>query len=329
MWNSHLRATNQPAQPSSEPTSDAAATAERGHPTALPGSQPARIAGTRGLAHGRDRWWSLPFRYGRLSIAALLLLLVGGAALLAPVLAIQAPETQHVWMRLAPPGSAYLLGGDTLGRDVLTRLMYAGRVSLLVALISMVITIVVGVAVGAIAGYVGGWVDRLLMRLTDLVLIFPTFFLLVFAVATFGRSVSLLILIIGLTSWPANARVVRGLMLKLRQQEFVTAAQVVGVGHSRIIWRHLVPHAIPIILASATIRVANNILIESGLSYIGLGIAQPTPSWGNMIAEGLSFVRSAWWLVTFPGIAIFAVVLAFNLLGEGLRDLLSPAGRSR
>ncbi len=266
---------------------------------------------------------------GRIAFGGAIIGVAGLVAIFAPVLAPQRPEAQYVQLRLAPPGSAFILGGDGLGRDVLSRLIYAGRVSLSIGLLSMLITLIVGVAIGSFAGYLGGWADRLLMRLTDLVLVFPTFFLLILAVATFGRSLTLLILMIGFTSWPANARVVRALMLKLRRQDFVAAARVIGASDLRIVVRHLIPQLIPVIIASATIRVASNILIESGLSYLGLGVAEPTPSWGNMVADGARFARQAWWLVVFPGVAIFLVVLAFNLFGEGVRDALDPTRRRR
>lgn len=267
--------------------------------------------------------------YGRIIFGALVIAIVAVASIFAPLLAPQRPETQFVQMRLAQPGSAYILGGDGLGRDVLSRLLYAGRVSLLIGLLSMLITLVVGVAVGSVAGFFGGMTDRVLMRFTDLVIVFPTFFLLILVVATFGHGVGLLIVMIGLTSWPTNARVVRTLTLQLRQQEFVIAARVIGANDVRIVLRHLIPQLIPVIIASATIRVANNILIESGLSYLGLGVNPPTPSWGNMVFDGAQFFRQAWWLVAIPGAAIFAVVLAFNLFGEGLRDALDPRQRAR
>lgn len=262
--------------------------------------------------------------YPRVTIGLAVLGLVTALALLAPSLALPRPEVQVNRLRLAPPGSEYLLGGDGLGRDVLSRLIYAGRVSLAVGLLSMLIAIVVGVGVGSIAGYFGGWADRVLMRLTDLVLVFPTFFLLILVVATFGRGLGLLVLTIGLTSWPANARVVRAQVLKLRAEDFVTAARVVGASTPRIILRHLVPQLVPIIISSATIRVASNILVESGLSYLGLGVAEPTPSWGNMVSDGARFMRQAPWLVGIPGLTILVVVLTFNALGEGLRDALDP-----
>ncbi len=262
-------------------------------------------------------------------IGVALIVIVSALALFAPVIAPHHPDEQIIQLRLAPPGGDYLLGGDHLGRDVFSRLLYAGRVSLGVALPSMVIAVVLGVLVGALAGYYGGWVDRALMRLTDVVLVFPTFFLLILAVATFGRSLTLLIAMIGLTAWPTNARVVRALVMSLRHNDFVTAARVNGANDARIVARHLVPQLIPVVIASATIRVAYNILIESGLSYLNLGVSPPTPTWGNMVADGASWFRQAWWLVAYPGAAIMIVVLAFNLVGEGLRDLLDPAQRRR
>jgi peptide/nickel transport system permease protein len=165
------------------------------------------------------------------------------------------------------------------------------------------------------------------MRFTDIVLVIPTFFLLILTVATFGRSIGLLILIVGLTSWPINAKVVRAEIARLRTHDYVTASRVVGGSDAWIVVRHLLPQLIPIVIASATIRVANNILIESGLSYLGLGVQPPTPTWGNMVTEGADFMRQAWWLVGIPGAAIFVVVLAFNLFGEGLRDFLDPRTR--
>lgn len=264
-----------------------------------------------------------------LIIGTAIIAIVSLTALLATRIAPFDPDAQLYEMRLAQPGSAYLLGGDSLGRDVLSRLIYAGRVSLLVALPSTAIALVAGVGIGSAAGFYGGWVDRALMRVTDIVLVFPTFFLLILAVATFGRSLALLILVIGLTAWPTNARVVRGQVLNLRSRDYVSAARAAGAGDRWIIWRHLVPQLIPIIVVSATIRVANNILVESGLSFLGLGVAPPTPTWGNMVAEGADSMRQAWWTVIFPGGMILLVVLAFNLAGEGLRDLLDPRQRQK
>ncbi len=268
-------------------------------------------------------------RNPRLAVGGLVIAVVCLLAIFAPWVTQTAPDVQNPLYRLAKPGNHFLLGGDSFGRDIYSRLVYAGRVSLSVGVLSMVITVVVGVLVGIVAGYYGGWIDRLLMRLTDIVLVFPTFFLLVFVVATFGSSVKLLIVMIGLTSWPTNARVVRAAVLRLRDHEFIVAAKVNGARGSWIMQKHLLPQLLPIVIASATIRVANNILIESGLSYLGLGVQPPTPTWGNMISDSAVYMRQAWWLMAIPAITIFVVVLAFNLLGEGLRDQLDPRRRGR
>jgi len=264
----------------------------------------------------------------RMTVGGLVILAVAFLAVAAPWVAQHQPDVQNPVYRLAAPSWSYPLGGDSYGRDTFSRLLYAGRVSLAVGVLSMAITVVIGVTVGALAGYCGGWVDRVLMRLTDLVLVFPTFFLLILVVATFGRSVGLLIFMIGITSWPTNARVVRGQVLALREEDYVTAARVNGGTASWVVIRHLLPQLIPIVIASATIRVANNILVESGLSYLGLGVQPPTATWGNMVTDGVAFIRQAWWLVGIPGAAIFVVVLAFNLFGEGLRDQLDPRWRA-
>lgn len=275
-------------------------------------------------------FWRVLRRLGthpRMTIGGAIIAIVSILALLAPWITQNPPEAQDPLMRLAPPSGDYWLGGDSFGRDTFSRLLYAGRVSLSVGLLSMLITLVIGVAIGALAGFYGSWIDRILMRITDIVLVIPTFFLLILTVATFGRSIGLLILIVGLTSWPINAKVVRGEIMRLRTRDYVTASRVVGGSDWWIVVRHLLPQLIPIVIASATIRVANNILIESGLSYLGLGVQPPTPTWGNMVTEGADFMRQAWWLVGIPGAAIFIVVLAFNLFGEGLRDFLDPRTR--
>jgi peptide/nickel transport system permease protein len=286
----------------------------------------------RKQARSHQKWvrpgaWQALAANPRMTIGAAIILIISLLALLAPWIVQNAPEAQDPTMRLASPSSDYWLGGDSFGRDTFSRLLYAGRVSLAIGLLSMLVTLVIGLSIGALAGFYGGWTDRILMRFTDVVLVIPTFFLLILTVATFGRSIGLLILIVGLTSWPINAKVVRAEIIRLRTRDYVTASRVVGGSDMWIVTRHLLPQLIPIVIASATIRVANNILIESGLSYLGLGVQPPTPTWGNMVTEGADFMRQAWWLVGIPGAAIFVVVLAFNLFGEGLRDFLDPRTR--
>ncbi len=253
-----------------------------------------------------------------------LVLVIGLSALAAPWLSPYAPEAQSIAERLRPPSAAHWLGTDGFGRDLLSRLLWGGRVSLAIGVLSMIMGVGVGVLVGSVAGYFGRATDALLMRLTELVMVFPTFFLIILVVASFGASVPLLILVIGATSWTVGARIIRGEVLKLRRREFVLAAEATGASASRIIARHLLPNVAAVIIISATIRVGTNILVEAGLSYLGLGVQPPLASWGSMVAEGAKFIRAEWWLTAVPAAAIFATVLGFNVLGEGLRDLLDP-----
>jgi peptide/nickel transport system permease protein len=260
----------------------------------------------------------------RLAPGAALICAVALAALAGPALVPYAPEAQTIGERLAAPSTAHLLGTDAFGRDVLSRLLAGARISLAVGVLSMAVTVTVGVAVGALAGYFGGKADALLMRVTELVMVFPTFFLIILVVASFGSNVALLVLVIGLTSWPVAARVVRGEVLRTKARDFVLAAHASGATPWRIIARHILPSVAAVIIVSATIRIGVNMLVEAGLSYLGLGVQPPLASWGNMIAEGARVFRSAPWLVAFPAAAMFAAVLGFNLLGESLRDLLDP-----
>jgi peptide/nickel transport system permease protein len=261
---------------------------------------------------------------GRLALGVALISAVAAIVLIGPSIVAYAPEAQSIAERLRPPTPDHLLGTDTFGRDVLARLLAGGRVSLAIGLLSMVVTIAVGVAVGAVSGYFGGTADALLMRATELVMVFPTFFLIILIVATFGGSVPLLVLVIGLTSWPVGARVIRGEVLKVRARDYVLAARAIGSSSWRIIARHVIPNVVAVVIVSATIRVGTNILIEAGLSYLGLGVQPPLASWGNMVADGAKVIRTEWWLTAIPAAAIFAAVLGFNLLGEGVRDLVDP-----
>lgn len=256
--------------------------------------------------------------------AATLLAAIAVVVLVGPALVAYAPETQSIAERLRPPTLAHPLGTDGFGRDVLARLLAGGRVSLVIGLLSMAVALSVGVLVGALSGYVGGRTDAALMRLTELVMVFPTFFLIILVVASFGGSLPLLVLVIGLTSWPVGARILRGEVLRMRERDFVVAARAVGATGTRILVRHVLANVVAVVIVSATIRVGTNILIEAGLSYLGLGVQPPLASWGNMVAEGARVIRTDWWLTAIPAAAIFVTVLGFNLLGEGLRDLLDP-----
>jgi peptide/nickel transport system permease protein len=212
---------------------------------------------------------------------------------------------------------------------MLSRVIWATRISLGVSLVAMLITVVVGTVVGLVAGFRGGAVDNVLMRATDVFLAFPVFILLITIVAIYGSGIGLLILFLGLTAWPLTARTVRAETLSLKGRDFVEAARVCGASTARIILVHLLPNVAAVIVVAATLRVASVILIEAGLSYFGLGVPPPTPTWGNMVADGRLYLETAWWITTFPGLLVVFTVFAYNLLGEGLRDQLDPRRRAR
>jgi peptide/nickel transport system permease protein len=245
----------------------------------------------------------------------------------APVFAPYPPEAQTLSQRNRPPSMEHLMGTDALGRDILSRGIWAARVSLSIGIVSVLLSAVLSTLIGSIAGYAGGWVDTVLMRLTDAFLAFPTLFLMIAIVAAFGSQLPILIAVLGFTAWQTGARVVRGEVLSLRSREFVHAARGLGASDARLIARHILPNLLAVIIVSATIRVALNILLEVGLSYLGLGVQSPLASWGNMVAEGKAVLRSAWWVTAFPGVFIVFTVMAFNLLGDGLRDVTDPRRR--
>ncbi len=234
------------------------------------------------------------------------------------------PLQQTLADRLLSPSLHHWMGTDQYGRDVLSRMLYGSRVSLAVGLVAVSIYIFIGTFVGAVAGYYGGLLDSVLMRLVDILLCIPTFFLILMVIAFVGPSILNIMVIIGITSWTDVARLVRGEILSLKEREFIQAARVIGMTDSRIILRHLLPNALGPVLVVATLGIGGAILIESSLSFLGLGVQPPTPSWGNMLEEGRDHLTDAWWLITFPGLAIFLTVLGYNLLGEGLRDYMDP-----
>ncbi|MDD4731092.1 MAG: ABC transporter permease [Desulfovibrio sp.] len=255
------------------------------------------------------------------------LVLVGAvslAALLAPWLAPYAPEAINVDAVLLPPGADHWLGTDALGRDVLSRMLYGGRVSLWVGFVAVGLSTSIGLVLGLAAGYFGRLTDELIMRLVDVMLCFPSFFLILAVIAFLQPSLLNIMIVIGLTSWMGVARLVRAETLSLRSRDFVLAARVAGAGPLRIIFLHILPNALAPVLVSATLGVAGAILVESSLSFLGLGVQPPDPSWGNMLTEGKEVLGVAPWLSIFPGLAILLTVLGYNLLGEGLRDLLDP-----
>jgi len=245
-------------------------------------------------------------------------------ALLAPWIAPFDPTLINVKEILLPPSWEHWCGTDTLGRDVFSRMLFGARVSLAVGFVAVGISMLVGILFGSIAGYLGGRADGMIMRATDMVLCFPTFFLILAVIAFLEPSIWNIMIVIGLTSWMGVARLVRAEFLSLRQREFVLAARSLSVPGPQMVWRHLLPNAMGPILVSAVLGVAGAVLVESGLSFLGLGVQPPNPSWGNMLTEGKDNIQIAWWLSMFPGLAILITVLGYNLLGEGLRDLLDP-----
>jgi peptide/nickel transport system permease protein len=264
-------------------------------------------------------------RRNRLAVASLLLLgLLHLAAALAPWLAPHDPEAVALADRLQPPSASHWLGTDEYGRDVLTRLLYGGRVSLAVGLASMLVSMVLGVAVGAAAGYAGGVTDVLLMRITDGMLSVPLFFIALMALALLGASMLNLVAVIALSSWMTVARVVRAEVLRTRELEFVQAARAIGCGGWRILARHIVPQSIPSITVAATLGVAYAILLETSLSFLGLGVQPPAASWGNMLSGARTYLRTVPGLAIFPGVLIFVTVLCYNWFGDGLRDAIDP-----
>ena len=260
-------------------------------------------------------------------MSAVGLFLVVGLALIAvfsPQIAPYDPQAIDTYHILEPPGRAHLLGTDALGRDVLSRLVYGARISLLVGIVAVGIATAIGTVLGALAGFYGGVVDVIIMRFVDVMLCFPTIFLIMAVIAFLEPSIWNIMAVIGLTSWMGVARLVRAEFLSLRSRDFVLAARLIGASDLRILFCHILPNAIAPVLVAATLGVGNAILTESALSFLGIGVQPPTPSWGNMLTAGKDNIEIAWWLSLFPGLAILITVLAYNLLGEGLRDVLDP-----
>ncbi len=269
------------------------------------------------------------FRQNRRAVVgAAVIVLLCAIALLAPLVAPYPPEAQTLARRFRPPTAEHVMGTDNFGRDIFSRAVWASRISLSIGVVSVLISIGISVLVGSVAGFYGGRIDNALMRFTDMMLAFPTLFLLIAIVAAFGNQVPVLITVLGLTSWQVGARVVRGEVLALKAREFVLAARALGVGDRRLIWRHIMPNVISVVIVSATIRVPLTILLEAGLSYLGLGVQPPLASWGNMVSDGRAVLRIAPWVTAFPGLFIFLTVMAFNLMGDGLRDAFDPKMRT-
>ena len=254
-------------------------------------------------------------------VVVLLLFII---SLLAPYLTPYDPDAIDAYNVLISPSSAHWFGTDELGRDVLTRVIYGARISLKVGFAAVGIAVLVGTAVGLVAGFYGRWIDNILMRFVDIMLCFPTFFLILAVIAMLEPSIWYIMIIIGLTGWMGVARLVRAEVLSIRERDYVMAARAIGASDLRIIARHILPNAMSPVLVSATLGVAGAILTESALSFLGIGVQPPTPSWGNILTSGKDYIEFAWWLSLFPGLAILVTVLSYNLLGEGLRDALDP-----
>lgn len=245
-------------------------------------------------------------------------------AIFAPFIATHDPTAMDPDSILAPPSRAHLFGTDALGRDVFSRIVYGSRISLAVGIIAVGIAVIVGIFFGSIAGYYGGKTDAVIMRFVDIMLCFPTFFLILAVIAVLEPSIVNIMVVIGLTGWMSVARLIRAEILTLKERDFVHAARIFGASDIWIIFRHLIPNAISPVLVSATLGIGGAILVESALSFLGIGVQPPVPSWGNILTDGKSTLGVAWWVSAFPGIFIMLTVLAYNLLGEGLRDVLEP-----
>ncbi|MFQ6110941.1 MAG: ABC transporter permease [Nitrospinota bacterium] len=268
------------------------------------------------------------------AIGLCILAIMVGVALFAPLLAPRPPEAQDLARRLVAPGwlpggdPQYLLGGDHLGRDILSRIIYGSRISLLVGFTAVILSSALGLVLGLTSGYFGGTLDRILMRLADVQLAFPYILLIISVIAVVGPGLWTIIVVLGITGWVRYARVIRGEVLSLREREFIQATHAAGSGAFRILSRHLLPNVMAPLLVIATLELGRIILLEASLSFLGLGVPLEVPSWGGMLSDGRTYVATAWWLATFPGLAMFACVLGINLLGDGLRDTLDPRLRT-
>lgn len=257
-------------------------------------------------------------------LGAGIVLFMAFLAVFAPFLSPYSPTEPNVDMILLSPSAEHLLGTDAIGRDIFTRLLYGARVSLWVGFIAVGISSLIGVTLGLISGYFGGIVDEIIMRIVDIMLCFPSFFLILAVIAFLEPSMTNIMIVIGLTSWTGLTRLVRAETLSLRERDFILATRLSGASKTRILFVHILPNTLAPVLVSATLGIAGAILVESSLSFLGLGVQPPYPSWGNMLLDGKDVLSNAPWLSLFPGLAIFITVLGYNLLGESLRDIFDP-----
>jgi peptide/nickel transport system permease protein len=271
----------------------------------------------------------IALRQPAIGIGVVVMLLFLLAALLAPLIAPYDPLGQNISAGLRPPSTEYLFGTDKLGRDIFSRILYGARISLFVGVAVVLMSSVVGTLLGVLAGYVGGWADELLMRITDIFFAFPSLILAMAIAGALGPSLQNALIAISAATWPVYARLLRGQVLALREREFVLAARTVGVPEWQIIVRHLLPNMLAPLLVQGSFDMGGAITAVAGLSFIGFGAQPPTPEWGVMISDARTYMATAWWMGTFPALAIMLVVGSFNLLGDGLRDLLDPRLRGR
>jgi peptide/nickel transport system permease protein len=263
-------------------------------------------------------------------VAAALMLLIVCGALAAPLIAPHSPVDVDIRHRLAPPlwmdggTSDHLLGTDQVGRDLLSRVIYGGRVSLLIGVSAVLVSSTIGVLLGLAAGYFGPRVDWTIMTLVNVMLTFPFVLLALAVIAVLGPSLTNMVIVLGVADWPLYARVIRVETLALRERDFITAGRALGMSHLRLIFRQILPNLVSVIIVIATLQVARVIILESFLSFLGLGVQPPTPAWGNMLGEGRVYMLNSWWIAAFPGLAIFVTTLVINLMGNALRDWLDP-----
>ena len=271
----------------------------------------------------REVWGKL--KRNRLALfGGVIIIILSIFAIFAPLVTPFNPEEQNISERLLPPDAKHYCGTDELGRDIYTRMVYGARVSLAVGFIAVIISTIIGILIGSAAGYYGGWVDSILMRFVDIMLSIPTLFLILMLSVYLGPSIINVMIIIGLTGWMDLSRLVRAEFLSLKKREYVLAARVSGASNTRIILKHILPNALSPVFVSVIFGVGGAILIESGLSFLGLGVQPPDASWGNILTSGKDYIERAWWLTVYPGLAIFITVMSYNILGEGLRDALDP-----
>ncbi len=257
-------------------------------------------------------------------VGGIMLLLIVLAAICAPLLSPYDPIQINMQASFAPPSVQHLMGADRFGRDIFSRVLYGGRISLPVGILAVAIASLFGVLLGLIAGYAGGLTDSIIMRLVDVLLAFPGILLAIVIIATLGPSLVNLMIAVGVSARPDFVRVTRGTVLSVKEREFVTAAHVIGCPTRRILYRHLLPNVLTSLIVLATMGVASAIITAAALSFLGIGIRPPTPEWGSMLSDGRQFLRHEWWIAFFPGLAIMLTVFAINLLGDGLSDALNP-----